>query len=135
MVVSDEPASVEPAIEDITEPEEDEVTVVDDEPVIADTEDLFTDFDLDDEESDTEVPAEILAPEVPEADPVDTYTDVDGTDIEVPAPEADAEETETPEEDEDESIIPESKKAPKANTVNENRKAILNIKKTGKRPF
>ena len=112
-----------------------EVEVTDDEPVIADTEDLFTDFDLDDEESDTEVPAEILAPEVPEADPVDTYTDVDGTEIEVPAPEADAEETETPEEDEDESIIPESKKAPKANTVNENRKAILNIKKTGKRPF
>ena len=135
IVVADEPAAVEPDIEDITEPEEVEVEVTDDEPVIADTEDLFTDFDLDDEESDTEVPAEILAPEVPETDPVDTYTDVDGTEIEVPAPEADAEETETPEEDEDESIIPESKKAPKANAVNENRKAILNIKKTGKRPF
>ena len=135
IVVADEPAAVEPDIEDITEPEEVEVEVTDDEPVIADTEDLFIDFDLDDEESDTEVPAEILAPEVPEADPVDTYTDVDGTEIEVPAPEADAEETETPEEDEDESIIPESKKALKANAVNENRKAILNIKKTGKRPF
>lgn len=132
IVVADEPAAIEPDIEDITEPEEDEVAVADDEPVIADTEDLFTDFDLDDEEIDTEVPAEIL---VPEADPVDTYTDVDGTEIEVPAPEADAEETETPEEDEDESIIPESKKAPKTNAVNENRKAILNIKKTGKRPF
>lgn len=140
-VVAEEPVADEVITDEdpvvIDEPAEE--VVADEEPVIAD-DDLFTNFDLDDTvddvlpAEDAEAPTEDVpaVPEEPVADPVDTYTDVDGTEIEVPAPEADAEET--PEEEEevtDETIIPESEKTPKdAKVINENRKAILGIKKT-----
>ncbi len=145
----------EPAVTDIVEPQED--IIIDEEPSeedivepittddesdlsVENSDDLFTNFDLDEE------PAETTDVTI---DPIDTYTDIDGTEIEVPAPDADSnEETETPEEDEnseeietsekdknDDSIIPESKEEVNKKSVNENRKAILNIKKTGKHPF
>lgn len=136
--------SIEDIITDET-PEEEEVVVADETPVVtpeSNFDDLFadTDFDLDSEEqsmpaTDTDVVAtETPATEVPSSDPVDTYTDVDGTEIEVPAPDA-----EKDEEDEEESdVIPESKKTSvSGKSVNENRKAILGIKKktNGKHPF
>ena len=71
--------------------------------------------------------------EVPAEDPVDTYTDVDGTEIEVPAPAADEQPAEDgdekSEEEEDETIIPESHaRKVTAEQINENRKSILSIK-------
>jgi hypothetical protein len=71
--------------------------------------------------------------EVPAEDPVDTYTDVDGTEIEVPAPAADEQPAdngeEKPEEEEDETIIPESHARKVTDEqINENRKSILSIK-------
>lgn len=81
-----------------------------------------------------EVPAPIA--EVPAEDPVDTYTDPDGTEIEVPAPAADENPTEEESDDsddkseeDDETIIPEShaRKVTK-DQINENRKSILSVR-------
>lgn len=96
--------------------------------------DIFSDDELD------VTPAE-PAPDVsPVVDPVDTYTDVDGTEMEVPAPSAeetpvdasvDSAETSIEDliDDElDDSILPESKKVNKdAKVVNEARKSIVGI--------
>ena len=124
------------------------------------SEDNDADVDVDDDILTDEVDADVPADEEDEntgdedddifsdfdfgtdSDPVETYTDTDGTEMEVPAPAAD-EETEddgieTPEKkDDDESLIPESKKTLTARQVNENRRSILGIrgKKAGKRPF
>lgn len=75
----------------------------------------------------------VAVAEVPAEDPVDTYTDVDGTEIEVPAPAADEQPAEDgeekPEDEEDETIIPESHaRKVTAEQINENRKSILSIK-------
>lgn len=99
------PAAVTPAGIDAAEtPVVDEPSaeeVVTDEPVVADvpaetaddaTDDIFQDFDLDDDEvvADEPVASETPAEDVlPAEDPVDTYTEPDGTEIEVPAPAAD----------------------------------------------
>lgn len=87
--------------------------------------DMFGDFDMTDDEPEADKPVV--------ADPVDTYTDIDGTEIEVPAPEV----PETEEKDEEDpaaaladDVIPEnfSRKVTKKQ-MNENRKAILSVKK------
>lgn len=83
------------------------------------TDDIFADIDIEDDN-----------------DPVQTYTEPDGTEVEIPAPDADKEEDE--ENKDDESIIPESEKtkAESSKQINESRNKILGVKKTtGKHPF
>ena len=106
--------------------------------------DIFNDDDMDvtPEEPSAVTPDIPAVAEEPVADPVDTYTDIDGTEIEVPAPETPAEDApvdssvapaETNIEDLiddelDDSIIPESKKVRRdAKSVNEARKSIVGI--------
>lgn len=106
--------------------------------------DIFNDDDMDvtPEEPSAVTPDIPTVADEPVADPVDTYTDIDGTEIEVPAPEKPAEDApvdssvapaETNIEDLiddelDDSIIPESKKVRRdAKAVNEARKSIVGI--------
>ena len=116
--IPDETPVVDVESEEIEEPSDDSF----------DFNDMFGDFDMSDD-SEEEKPVV--------ADPVDTYTDIDGTEIEVPAPEV-PEEGEDDEEKEEEDpaaaladdVIPEnfSRKVTKKE-MNENRKAILSVKK------
>ena len=118
---------------DNTPDDEVELEFDDDTEVPAETDDDF-DFsdifgDYDEEGSDEETPA-VETPEMT-TDPVDTYTDIDGTEIEKPAEVIGGEETpEKPEEETaEDDIIPESygRKVTKEQ-MNENRKSILSVK-------
>ena len=136
-VTADEPA---PTADEIVNTEDDTDIVPTDEPATpaSDVEDFDIEniFDLGEEEpnADEPAPAEAGTPE-PVADPVETYTDPDGTEIEVPADDAGEE---TPEEGEeksddetadDETLIPENhKREVSKEQINENRKSILSVK-------
>lgn len=117
-----------PAVAEPVEPE----TAEDD----FDFGEIFT--DLDDDESETEV-------NVPVADPVNVETDADGTEIEVPAQISDTTDSDDIDidaeiedltaddldDETDDSVIPESiqHRTVSQKQINENRKAILSIKK------
>ena len=109
--------------------------------------DIFGDLDVDSDETSDETPVETPAElpaetEAPVNDPVDTYTDIDGTEIEVPAPDANADEDADEDKDEDSddekknddetdnTVIPENySRKPTKKQINENRKSIISIKK------
>ena len=136
-VITDEPVADEP---EVAEPDADELDNFDLDDLFADDEPTATPA--------TEEPAETTATDVVETpeetvtDVVDTYTDPDGTEIEVPAPAAEETPAEdgvdTPEEDaekpsdedkDDDSIIPENHtRQVTKEQINENRKSILSIK-------
>ena len=101
--------------------------------------DIFDDIEDDDEDAaaaTSETPADDT--EVVN-DPVQTYTDDEGTEIEIPAADSDEDDTteDEPEfddmedivsDDDDETVIPESKATKKGKAINENRKRIVGIK-------
>lgn len=137
-VITDEPVDDEPV--EVEEPDADELDNFDLDDLFADDEPTATPA--------TEEPVETTATDVVETpeetvtDVVDTYTDPDGTEIEVPAPAAEETPAEdgvdTPEEDaekpsdedkDDDSIIPENHtRQVTKEQINENRKSILSIK-------
>ena len=137
-VITDEPVADEPVA--VAEPDADELDNFDLDDLFADDEPTATPA--------TEEPVETTATDVVETptetvtDVVDTYTDPDGTEIEVPAPAAEETPAEdgvdTPEEDaekpsdedkDDDSIIPENHtRQVTKEQINENRKSILSIK-------
>ena len=137
-VITDEPVADEPV--EVAEPDADELDNFDLDDLFADDEPTATPA--------TEEPVETTATDVVETpaetvtDVVDTYTDPDGTEIEVPAPAAEETPAEdgvdTPEEDaeqlsdedkDDDSIIPENHtRQVTKEQINENRKSILSIK-------
>lgn len=101
--------------------------------------DIFDDIEDDDED------AAAAASETPADDtdvvndPVQTYTDEEGTEIEIPAADSDEDDTTEDEiefddmedivsDDDDETVIPESKATKKGKAINENRKRIVGIK-------
>ena len=149
----------EPAAGEVVSTEDDVDIVPADEPVApadapaSDVEDFDIEniFDLGEEEpvaaDEPAVPAEagtpepapaeapVVAAEEPVSDPVETYTDPDGTEIEVPADNAgeetpeDGEEKSDEENSDDDTLIPEShKREVSKEQINENRKSILSVK-------
>lgn len=149
----------EPAAGEVVSTEDDVDIVPADEPVAAeapasDVEDFDIEniFDLGEEEpvaaDEPAVPAEagtpepapadapVVAAEEPVTDPVETYTDPDGTEIEVPAdnsgeetPEEGEEKSDEENADDDDTLIPENhKREVTKEQINENRKSILSVK-------
>ena len=100
--------------------------------------DIFDDIE-DDHEDAAAATSETPADDTEVAnDPVQTYTDEEGTEIEIPAADSDEETTEDEPEfddmedivsdDDDETVIPESKATKKGKAIYENRNRIVGIK-------